>query len=130
MPRNIVIGQKVTQAQRLRAKELRQNMTEAEKILWKELRANRLHGWHFRRQQIIGAFFADFYCHAAALVVEVDGEIHQTQAEYDQERTELIRDYGIQVIRFKNEEIFQQLPQVLAKIDQTCQARTNAQKND
>ncbi len=130
MPRNIVIGQKVTQAQRQRAKELRQNMTEAEKTLWQALRANRLNGWHFRRQQIIGAFFADFYCHAAALVVEVDGEIHKTQAEYDQERTELIRDYGIEVIRFKNEEIFQQLPQVLEKIDQTCQARIHAQKND
>lgn len=130
MPRNIVIGQKVTRAQKERAKELRQNMTKAEKVLWKELRANRLNGWHFRRQQIIGAFFADFYCHAAALVIEVDGEIHQTQQEYDQERTELIRDYGIEVIRFQNKEIFQQLPQVLEKIDKTCQARVETQKNE
>ena len=130
MPRNIVIGQKVTRAQKERAKELRQNMTKAEKILWQKLRANRLNGWHFRRQQIIGPFFADFYCHAAALVIEVDGGIHQSQVEYDRERTERIREYGIEVIRFQNKEIFQQLPQVLEKIDKTCQARVNAQKND
>jgi very-short-patch-repair endonuclease len=121
MPRNIVIGQSVTNAQVHRAKELRQNMTEAEKILWQQLRANRLNGWHFRRQQIIGKFFADFYCHAAALVIELD--IHNSQQEYDNERAELIRDHGIEVIRFNNEEVEKKLPQVLQKIDTLCQER-------
>jgi len=120
---NIVIGQNVTSAKVQRAKELRQNMTEAEKVLWQAVRANRLNGWHFRRQQIIGGFIADFYCHAAALVVELDGEIHKSQQEYDQERTEIIRDHGIDVIRFTNEEIKSQLPQVLQKIDALCRAR-------
>ena len=123
--RNIVIGQNVTNAQVHRAKELRKNMTEAEKTLWQYLRANRLNGWHFRRQQIIHGFFADFYCHAAALVVELNGEIHKSQQEYDNERTELIRDHGIDVIRFKNEEIENQLPQVLQKIDSACRERAN-----
>lgn len=119
---NIVIGQNVTSAKVQRAKELRQNMTEAEKTLWQAVRANRLNGWHFRRQQISGGFIADFYCHAAALVVELDGEIHKSQQQYDQERAELIRDYGIEVIRFKNEEVITQLPQVLQKIDALCRA--------
>ena len=123
-PRNIVIGQSVTSTQVRRAKELRKNMTEAEKILWRHLRANRLNGWHFRCQQIIGSFFADFYCHAAALVVETDGEIHQSQQAYDKERSELIREYGIEVIRFTNEEIKNHLPYVLQKIDSLCRART------
>ncbi len=123
---NIVIGQNVTSAKVQRAKELRQNMTESEKTLWQAVRANRLNGWHFRRQQIIGGFIADFYCHAAALVVELDGEIHKSQQEYDQERTELIRDYGIEVIRFKNEEVLTQLPQVLQKIDELCRKRSNS----
>jgi very-short-patch-repair endonuclease len=74
--RNIVIGQKVTSEKVQRAKELRKNMTGAEKLLWQSLRANRLNGWHFRRQQIIGGFIADFYCHAAALVIELNGGIH------------------------------------------------------
>jgi very-short-patch-repair endonuclease len=121
--RNIVIGQNVTTAKVQRAKELRQNMTEAEKMLWQAIRANRLNGWHFRRQQIIGGFIADFYCHAAALVIELDGEIHQSQQEYDEARGKLIRDYGIEVIRFKNEEVITQLPQVLRKIDELCRAR-------
>jgi len=124
--RNIVIGQNVTSAKVQRAKELRQNMTEAEKTLWQAVRANRLNGWHFRRQQIIGGFIADFYCHAAALVIELDGEIHKSQQEYDQERTEIIRNYGIEVIRFKNEEVITQLPQVLQKIDELCRQRSNS----
>ena len=124
MPRNIVIGQKVTSEKVERAKELRRNMTEAEKKLWQCLRANRLNGWHFRRQQVIGGFIADFYCHAAALVIEIDGEIHRSQQEYDRERSRLIREYGIEVIRFTNEEIEHNLPQVLRKIDLLCRART------
>jgi very-short-patch-repair endonuclease len=121
--RNIVIGQNVTSAKVQRAKELRQDMTEAEKVLWQAVRANRLNGWHFRRQQVIGGFIADFYCHAAALVVELDGSIHKNQQEYDRERTELIRDFGIEVIRFRNVEIENQLPQVLQKIDSLCRER-------
>ena len=126
MPRNIVIGQKVTSRQVERAKELRQNMTETERKLWQRLRANRLNGWHFRSQQIIGGFFADFYCHAAALVIETDGEIHMSQQEYDRERSRLIREYGIEVIRFTNEEIENHLPQVLQKIDSLCRARADS----
>jgi very-short-patch-repair endonuclease len=55
-----VIGQKVDSALRQRAKELRREMTAEEKILWQHLRANRLHGFHFRRQQIIDGFIVDF----------------------------------------------------------------------
>jgi very-short-patch-repair endonuclease len=87
---NIVIGQKVTRIKIQRAKELRREMTQEEKILWQHLRANRLNGLHFRRQQIIDGFIADFYCHATRLVIEVDGEIHQQQAEYDAERDQVL----------------------------------------
>src|SRR5215211_3204803 len=110
--RNIVIGQNVTSQKVQRSQELRRNMTEAEKLLWQSLRANRLNGWHFRRQQIIGGFITDFYCHAAALVIEVDGSIHDTRQEQDHRRTEHIREYGIEVIRFTNQEIQNHLPQV------------------
>ena len=123
---NIVIGQKVTDAKIQRAKQLRHNMTEAEKALWQAVRANRLNGWHFRRQQIIGGFIADFYCHAAALIIELDGPIHDNQQEYDQQRTELIKTYGIEVVRFKNEAILTQLPQALQEIDRLCRERANS----
>ncbi len=123
---NIVIGQKVNPAKIQRARELRQSMTETEKILWQAVRADRLNGWHFRRQQVIGGFIADFYCHAAALVVELDGEIHKSQQEYDRERDEFIRGKEIEVLRFKNDEVLNQLPQVLRKIDELCRARADS----
>ena len=72
----IVKGQKVTEGKVILARAMRANMTPTETVLWGCLRGNRLAGLKFRRQQIIDGFIADFYCHAAALVVEVDGPIH------------------------------------------------------
>jgi very-short-patch-repair endonuclease len=117
---NIVIGQKVTSVKVQRAKELRRQMTQEEKILWQQLRANRLNGLHFRRQQVIDGFIADFYCHAAQLVIEVDGEIHQQRAEYDVERDQILSAWGLQLLRIKNEEVRQNLDRVLVRISQVC----------
>jgi len=111
--KNIVSGQRVTKEKLERAKELRHEMTLAEKILWEELRANKL-GAHFRRHtcpggrcqgQVIAGFIVDFYCHKFALVVEVDGEIHDFQQEEDSRREEALREVGLKVVRFKNQEI-------------------------
>ena len=68
------------------ARQLRQEMTPAEAILWKHLRTDQLGGLHFRRQQVLDGYIVDFYCHAAQLVIEVDGEVHASQHEYDAER--------------------------------------------
>ena len=118
--RNIVIGQQVSSVKVQRAKELRREMTDEEKILWKHLRANRLNGLHFRRQQIIDGFIVDFYCHAAGVVVEVDGEIHEQQVEYDAERDKVLSARGLRLLRFKNEEVRQELGKVLTQIAKTC----------
>ncbi|MDY7041421.1 MAG: DUF559 domain-containing protein [Chloroflexota bacterium] len=122
--RHIVIGQKVDRAKVQRAKELRRRMTEEERILWQHLRANRLHGFHFRRQQIIDGFIVDFYCHAAGLVVEVDGEIHQQQTEYDAERDQILSARGLRILRVTNEDIRCGLPDVLACIANACREAT------
>ncbi|MEW5858090.1 MAG: endonuclease domain-containing protein [Cyanobacteriota bacterium] len=118
--RNIVIGQHVASAKVQRAKELRKQMTEEEKILWQYLRANRLNGFHFRRQQIIDGFIADFYCHAVKLVIEVDGEIHQQQAEYDAERDKVLSMRGLRLLRIKNEEVRRNIDNVLLDIYTAC----------
>jgi len=122
--RNIVIGQKVDAAKVQRAKELRRQMTEEERILWQHLRANRLDGFHFRRQQIIDGFIVDFYCHAAGLVVEVDGGIHQQQAEYDAARDEILSARGLCILRISNEEVKRDLSGVLARIADACREGT------
>ena len=102
---NIVRGQRVSDSQLETAKELRREMTSAEKILWKHLMANRLNGLHFRRQQIVHGYFADFYCHIHEVIVEVDGGIHELQKEYDTEREQYLIGLGFRIIRFTNEEI-------------------------
>ncbi|HEY9831751.1 MAG TPA: endonuclease domain-containing protein [Stenomitos sp.] len=121
---NIVIGQKVTPVKIQRAKELRRQMTQEEKILWQHLRANRLNGLHFRRQQIIDGFITDFYCHAARLIIEVDGEIHQQQAEYDAERDRILFARGLRLLRIQNQEVRQNLDRVLARISTACSEET------
>src|SRR5512133_1790021 len=113
--KNIVQGQRVSKAKLQRAKELRREMTPAEKILWEELRANKL-GVHFRRQQVIVGFIVDFYCHKAALVVEVDGDIHDLQQEEDARREKALHEMGLMIIRFRNDKILMDLLTAVEKI--------------
>lgn len=113
--KNIIPGQKVTKEKLQRAKELRREMTPAEKILWEEIRANKL-GVHFRRQQIIQGFIVDFYCHKSALVVEVDGDIHDLQQEEDARREKVLSELGLRVVRFRNDEVVRDVSAVAGKI--------------
>lgn len=115
--KNIIPGQKVTKEKLQRAKELRREMTPAEKILWNDLRANKL-GFHFRRQQIIQGFIVDFYCHKKALVIEVDGDIHDLQQEEDARREKVLSEIGLRIVRFQNDEVLRNLTNVVEKIKQ------------
>jgi very-short-patch-repair endonuclease len=113
--KNIVTNQKVTKAKLERAKELRREMTPAEKLLWQEIRANKL-GVRFRRQQVIQGFIVDFYCHKAALVIEVDGDIHDLQQEEDARREKALSELGLRIVRFRNDEVVRELSAVVGKI--------------
>ena len=64
----------------------------------------------------MGNYILDFYCPACKLVVEVDGEVHAHQIDYDNERTAKLKEYGYKVLRFKNEQVIDDLPKVLAQI--------------
>ena len=98
-----------------KAEELRNNMTEAEKILWERLRKKQL-GVRFKAQHPIEQFIADFYCHSAKLVVELDGEIHNQQKEYDIVREAEMEKYDITIIRFTNHEVFEDIDGVVERI--------------
>ncbi len=119
--KNIIPGQRVTKEKLQRAKELRHEMTLAEKILWEEVRANKL-GVHFRRQQVIQGFIVDFYCHKAALVVEVDGDIHDLQKEEDERREKVLREMGLRIVRFGNDEVMRSLSVVVGRIKESVTA--------
>ncbi len=114
-PQGIVLGQRVTEEKRTLAEQMRRAMTPAEARLWERLRRSQL-GVNFRRQQVIDGFIADFYCHAAALVVEVDGPIHEP--EYDAERDRILAAHCLTILRFTNEEVLRQIGQVLYQIRQ------------
>jgi very-short-patch-repair endonuclease len=115
--KNITAHQKISAEKLQRAKQLRRELTPAEELLWQELRGNKL-GVHFRRQQIIAGFIVHFYCHSAALVIEVDGGVHQSseQAQADRLRDKVLRELGLRVIRFKHDQTVEKLPRVVEKI--------------
>jgi very-short-patch-repair endonuclease len=75
---------------------------------------------HFRRQQIIAGYIVDFYCHAADLVIEIDGDIHEYQKEYDAERNKVLTGLGLKVLHIPNETVLKSLPQVLKTILKEC----------
>ena len=106
-----------------RARELRRDMTPKERKLWYMFL--RRYPVKFYKQRIIDSFIADFYCHAAKLVIEIDGSQHyepQGQA-YDEERTAILTRYGLEVLRFSNREINTQFGAVCAQIDNTVKRR-------
>jgi very-short-patch-repair endonuclease len=113
--KNIIPGQRVKKEKLQRARDLRRDITPAEKTLWQELRSNKL-GIHFRRQQIIAGFIVDFYCHKGVLVVEVDGDIHDLQQEDDALREKVLREMGLTIVRFRNEDVIKDLPAVVGRI--------------
>jgi very-short-patch-repair endonuclease len=94
-------------------------MTRAEKKLWDALRNCKFQNYKFRRQHPIGQFIADFYCHKARLIIEVDGNIHshETVAEHDAGRTFELEKYNIKVMRFSNEAVLNKLEKVLSEIE-------------
>jgi very-short-patch-repair endonuclease len=99
-----------------RAREMRAAPTAQEQLLWGRLRRNALGGFHFRRQQVIDGFIVDFYCHAAGLVVEVDGPIHEQKVSYDEERDAILKARGLRLLRVSNELVESDLEAVLVAI--------------
>ena len=105
----------------MQAKILRKRMTKSEKVLWQELRSKKL-GIKFRRQMPLVFenyhFVADFYCADKRLIIEIDGDIHNDieVKGYDEFREDILIQSGYKVIRFKNNEVINNLKNVLIKI--------------
>ncbi len=102
------------------ARRLREDLTPAEKVLWQALKKRQLNNLKFRNQHPVGHFILDFYCPTHKLVIEVDGSIHDRQVEYDNDRSKQLEAYGYHIIRFRNDEILNNLDFVLQCIRETC----------
>ncbi len=109
---------KVSARLRSNAQALRENSTDVERILWSALRNHRLNGASFRRQVPIKNFIADFVCHAAKLVIEIDGGQHfSDEAERrDAARSAVIEAQGFKVLRFSNHDVMTNRAGVLETI--------------
>ncbi|MCG8568921.1 MAG: N-6 DNA methylase [Spirochaetes bacterium] len=98
-----------------KAKEMRANPTQAEGLLWNKLKNKQL-GVKFRQQHVINKFIVDFCSIEKALIIEIDGEIHNNQKEKDEERTRILQEEGYIVIRYTNNEILSDLDSVISSI--------------
>lgn len=115
---------KLHEIAKLRCRELRKQQTNEEKMFWEEVRNRKFLGLKIYRQyplfhDLLGKetfFIADFYCHEKRVVIEVDGLIHKYQKKNDKERAEIINLLGIDVIRFSNERIKNDIDEILKEL--------------
>lgn len=118
---------KLVEIAKVVCRDLRKNETESEKVLWTAIRNRNLKGKKFYRQHPIfydvtgkEAFFvADFYCFTEKLLIELDGKYHRYRLKEDKHRTDILNSLGLRVIRFKNEEVFKNLDDVIVKIEKS-----------
>ncbi len=109
-----------------RSRELRKNMTPGEKKLWHLYLKH--YPLKFQRQKIIGEYIADFYCAKAHLIIEVDGESHDTIQNIirDKARTKALAKYHLRILRISNEKIKTHFYEVCEYIDKVVQFETGS----
>jgi len=99
-------------------RKLRHKMTRAEWLLWGAIRNKQINGYRFRRQFGIGKYVVDFYCPKLKLAIELDGDSHfeEKTKEYDQKREKELASFRIRIVRFTNQEIYNDLYRVIEDI--------------
>lgn len=106
-----------------RARRLRREQTDAETLLWSQLRNRRLAGEKFRRQHPIEPYIVDFICLSRRLIIELDGGQHaEKRKTYDRKRDDYLRARGFRVLRFWNNEVYEDLDGILGRIQRELEA--------
>jgi very-short-patch-repair endonuclease len=100
------------------SRKLRREATPAEGRLWSVLKNRQISDFRFRRQVVLSEFVVDFACLEARLVIEVDGATHSTEAELgpDERRDLRLRSMGYEILRFRNQEVYENLEGVAETI--------------
>jgi len=101
-----------------RARELRRLSPAAERIVWARLKSRGLQGVKFVRSEPIGPYFVDFACRSAMLIIEIDGATHGADKEvaHDQRRTAFLEAQGYRVVRFSNQQVYEDIEAVVDEI--------------
>ena len=105
------------------ARRMRHAPSPTEALAWRLLRRRKRGGFYFRRQHPIPPYIADFYCAAAKLVIEVDGESHVGQEENDKRREAYLESLGFKVLRFWNSRVFEEQDSFTETVYRECVAR-------
>ena len=104
---------------------MRKEPTPSEALLWHRLRKRQLRGYKFRRHHPVERFIVDFCCPRAALIIEIDSEVHQNQIESDLEREQILTGLGYRVIRFTNVQVLNQTDHVLQTIGEALSEKSS-----
>jgi len=104
--------------------------TDSEARLWKELRGKKFQGLKFRRQHAVDEYIVDFVSLEYRLAIEIDGDAHILQADYDEQRTEYLGRFGFAVIRFTNDEVMKDIEGVLEKLEKAIEKRKEELKEE
>ena len=99
------------------ARKLRNNSTLAEVLLWRHLKGKQMRGYDFHRQKPIDQYIVDFYCSELMLAIEIDGVTHDFNLPNDIERQERLESFGVQFLRFTDNDVKQNLEGVLLAIE-------------
>ena len=88
------------------ARQNRNDPSPAEKRIWYEVLCRKqFEGYKFTRQKPLGGYIVDFYCSKLRLVIEIDGDSHAENREYDKARTKVLSQYGLRVLRYTNRDV-------------------------
>lgn len=115
MTKAVSLRSKCAKRKLRQSRDLRLNMTPAERAMWDRLRGKSL-GVRTHRQSIIRGYIVDFYVPKWGLVIEIDGSAHNGRAAYDAKRDDVMQRIGLNVIRFKNEEVWSDAESVMQRI--------------
>ncbi len=119
-----------------RARRFRKQPTVTERALWQHLRGKKVAGYKFLRQYPIlhdqkgrvRFFIADFYCHEKKMIIEVDGDVHDSKEQklHDEMRGETLQEMGYNILRFQNEEVLYAIQDVLERIQVALQKQSSS----
>ena len=116
--RNFVLNLPYNASLKSRAKALRKAGNFSEVVFWKEVGNKSFWNIDFDRQRIIGNYIVDFYVKALGLVVEIDGEIHNFQEEYDEKREMFLKELGLKVFRISTTKMLFDTENVMKDLEQ------------
>jgi very-short-patch-repair endonuclease len=108
-----------------RAKDMAKNMTKSEQLIWFNILDSKKTGYKWTKQRVIDNYIVDFCCQELGLVIEIDGDTHDNKQEYDKIRTHLLNNFGLEVVRYSNDSVYNNLEGIKLDLENRIRERIN-----